>query len=271
MLIQRNVPQRFRRPENLEIHSTYARRMTNINNHRNRHAAWQKVKPIPVKRNAVRKAYNNVRKVSAEFEVPCVKKTFGEKIVRVSCRTIEQLDNIAIILKLLMKFDFIMEIGMPLEYSYKMKSLLLFIKPKHNSLSNSIAKVFQKCTVDYPLFIIEDEHTSVAAEKKLNEVAKEVSEIAEKEKVQTEMEKVQTCTSNLPTDMNNSVQERRKPAHLFCQNGTNMCILTSAEEGRRARELFDTLLLFLKMSIIFLYLYSMCFYHEQEICKPQNP
>jgi hypothetical protein len=264
MVIQTNVPQRFRRPEKLYTKATYARRTTTVNKCKNRNKL-QKVKAVPVKRNAVRKAYNKIRKVSAEFEVRCVKKAFGKGIVRICCRTIQHLDNIAVILEELMKVDFIMEIGMPLEYSYKLKTLVLFIKPKHYSLRNSIAQVFQKCTVDYPLFLVDEEDSSVAAEEKLNEEAKELSEIAEEEIVQTEMENVQTCTSNLPVDMNNSIQEGGKPA----QNETNMCITTSPEEERRERELFDCLLLFLKMGSVFLYLYFM-FDHEEEICKQQN-
>jgi hypothetical protein len=127
-----------------------------------------------------------------------------------------------------------------------MKSLVLFIKPKHDSLSNSIENVFQKCSFRYPVTVIEAEDPSVVAEKKLKELMKEVSQIAEAEKVQAEMEKVQTCTSNLPKDMNNSVQEGEIPAQL----GINMIALKFAEE-----ELVDLLLIFLKIGVIFLSVY----------------
>merc|ERR1712096_196841 len=126
--------------------------------------------------------------------------------------------------------------------------------------TSSIEKVFQKCSFGYPITVIEAEDSSVAAEKKLNEVTKEVSQIAEVEKVPAEMEKVQPCTSNLPQDMNNSVQEEGKPA----QNGTNMCILKSAEDEGREGECFSEFLLLLlfKMGMIFLSLYFI-FFHEK--------
>jgi hypothetical protein len=122
-------------------------------------------------------------------------------MVRVLCRTIPQLDTIGSILEELMKNDFIKEIGMPLEYSCKMKTLVLFIKPRHVSLINSIEKVFQKCTAGYTVIIIEaSKDSSVVAEKKLNK---------------------------LETD--NSVQEREKIA-IIPPNETNMCICECAEE-----------------------------------------
>jgi len=217
-----NVPQRLRRPENLETKATYARRKAIVNNYRNRNA-WQKVKPIPVKRIAVRKAYREIREVSAEFKVPCVKKTVDEKIVRVCCRTIKHLDNIGMIIKELMKLDLIMEIGMPLEYSYKMKSLVLFIKPKTKSLI--IEKVFQKCTVRYPYCTVVDEDPSVAAEKKLNEL-----------------------------EVNDSVQEVEKAAATIAQNEASKCMLksTKKEENETEEVCHDSkIFLFFKYCLIF--------------------
>jgi hypothetical protein len=98
MVIQRNVSQRFRRPEDLYFKAPYAKSTKTVNNYRNRNAL-QKVKTIPVKRIATHNAYDNIRKVAADFAVPCVKKTVAEvgkekQIVRVCCRTIQQLDNI---------------------------------------------------------------------------------------------------------------------------------------------------------------------------------
>lgn len=142
--------------------------------------------------------------------------------MRVCCRTIQQLDNIAAILKEVMKFDFIMEIGMPLEYFYKMKSLVLFIKPKNKHLANSIVRVFYR----YPNMIVETKDPSVSTEKKLNEL-----------------------------EMNDSVQKGEKSATI-AENGRKRCILKSAKEDRRETQGYKfRFLLFLKMSFIFLSLY----------------
>jgi hypothetical protein len=220
------VSQRFRRP--VEINAAYARRTTTVNNYRNRNAWQKKPKTIPVKRIAVHNAYNNVREVSAEFKVPCVKKTFGKEIVRVCCRTIKQLDTIAVILKHLMKVDFIIEIGMPLEYSYKMKTLVLFIKPKNKKISKSIKNVFEKFTVHYPASIVETVHPAVAAEKVLKELI-----------------------------ANGSLQEAATIAQ-------NIRILPAAEEmGNDSEELCHSkLLLFLKIGLIFFSLF-LIFHHEE--------
>jgi len=133
---------------------------------------------------AVHKAYDKVRQVAAEFHVPCVKKTFGATIVRVSCRTIPQLDRIGSILEELMTFDFIMEIGIPLEYSYKMKSLVLSIKAKNKHISNSIENVFKKSKLCYHHFTIEVKRPSDAAENFLKEQETNNS-VQEEEKVAT--------------------------------------------------------------------------------------
>merc|ERR1712034_9465 len=126
-----------------------------------------------------------------------------------------------------------------------MKSLVLFIKPKDDSLSNSITRVFEKCVFGYPCFIVQAEDPCVVAEKRLNELIKEVSQSAKAEKVRAEMEKVQTCTSNLPKAMNNSVQEAEKPAY-------------------ERRELLNPLLLFLKIGIIFLSLHLILHRGQEE-------
>jgi hypothetical protein len=242
------VPQRLRRPENLEIQTTYAKRTTTVNNYRNPNAS-QTLKIVPVKIMAVNKAYFKVREVSAEFKVPCVKKAFGEGIVRVRCRTIQQLDNIAAILKELMLFDFIMEIGMPVEYSYKMKSLVLFIKPKDKEASNIIANLFETNPCRYRYLIVETEDPSVSAEKFLKELTKEVAQILKDATVQADMEK-QTCTSDLPKNMNDSVQEGGQPATNI-QNGPN------EQERLEAEKLFySRLLKLLKICVLLLSLYN---------------
>jgi len=154
---------------------------------------------------------------------------------------------------LLMTFDFIMEIGMPLEYSYKMKSLVLFMKPKHNSSSNSITKVFEKCVFGYRCLIVQAKDPSVVAEKKSNELTKKLTKIVKEEKVRAGIENVLTCTSALPKAMNNSV-----PQEGPTQQGTNMSFLKSTDET--IGELLKPLLFILIIDIIFL---SICLIFDQ--------
>jgi hypothetical protein len=103
-------------------------------------------KPISVsKKIAMENAYVSLRRISKKFKIPVVQKVFGKGIIRVSCRNIVQLDNIALIMKGLMKFHLIAEIGMePLSYSFKMKSLVLLIKPTDAASSKKLDYVFQK-------------------------------------------------------------------------------------------------------------------------------
>jgi len=235
---------RFRRPESLEMVSrsgyvgcsenwvkvpraTYAGRTTTVKNYGNQNAWQERSKNYAVKRDAVRKAYNNVRKIASKFNVPCVKKTFGEEIVRVCCRTIEQLDNIGSILEELMKVDFVMEIGMPLEYVYKMKSLVLFIKPKHKFLRKSLEHAFEESNLEYSCITIEVKYPSVAARKLLKDL-----------------------------ETNNSVQKEETIATIP-QNGTNMSNSESAGERKREMEKLHTTLLILTIGIIVLLLYIM--------------
>merc|ERR1712096_146431 len=175
-----------------------------------------------VKRIAVHNAYDKVRQVAAAFNIPCVKKTFGSTIVRASCRTIPQLDKIGSILEELMTFNFIIEIGIPLEYSYKMKSLVLFINAKNKRIGNSIKNVFEESKLDYRHFMIKVENPSVAAEKVLKE-----------------------------QETNNSVQEEAKVARIP-QNGTKLSNWKSAEKRTREIEQLHSILCILTMGFIFL-------------------
>jgi hypothetical protein len=125
---------------------------------------------------------------------------------------------------------------MPLEYSNKMKSLVLFIKPKNKKICKNIEEVFDRCKFRYPQSVVEVNHPEVAAEK----FSKEVK-------------------------MNNSIQKGQKVA----QNVTHMCILESAkEETREMTEFFNpTLLVLLKIGLIFfsLFLIFKFFDHDNVI------
>jgi hypothetical protein len=84
-----------------------------------------------------------------------VKKAYGSGIIRVCCRTVIQLNNITLLLKELIDCELIEAIGMPLTYDYKMKTLVLFIKPTNPNASLKLDQVFEKCVFGYHHLIIE--------------------------------------------------------------------------------------------------------------------
>jgi len=117
------------------------------------------------KRIAVKTAHVSLLKTLKEFNIPCVNQTFGLRIVRVCCRSVVQLDNIAFILKELLKYHLIEEVRMPLEYCYKMRSLVLFLKSVDLESHTIVERVFQKCLFKYHYNLIEIKYPEAAAEK----------------------------------------------------------------------------------------------------------
>jgi len=121
-----------------------------------------------MKRISVESSHASLRKILSEYNIPLVKKTFGTKIVRVCCRTIDQIKNIPLIIKELIQCNLIKEIGMPLEYAYKMKSLLLFLKPVNVQLHKKLDHVFEEHPLKFYHLVIDVEYSTVAA----NEILK---------------------------------------------------------------------------------------------------
>jgi hypothetical protein len=64
------------------------------------------------------------------------------------------LNNISFIIKELLTFGLIKEIGMPLQYDYKMKTLVLFIKPTDVEAMTKLDHVFQRCNFGYSHLVI---------------------------------------------------------------------------------------------------------------------
>jgi len=122
-----------------------------------------------VKRNAVKRAYSSFCQLLKEFNIPCVKTTFGLGIVRVCCRSVVQLDNITPIMKVLVEAHLIEEVGMPLEYSYKMKSLVLFLKPTDMEASMHLDQVFEICSFEYHHLVTDVKHPTTAKKEKIEE------------------------------------------------------------------------------------------------------
>merc|ERR1712072_937180 len=103
-------------------------------------------------------------------------------------RRIKQLDHIAVMLEELMNFGLIKEIGMPVEYSYKMKSLVLFITPKKLHESAIISKVFSTSSIQFPNTIVEVARP-LPDQKLLN--AKRKKKVPEKVKTKPEIVKAE--------------------------------------------------------------------------------
>jgi len=119
------------------------------------------------KRMNVKNTHDGLRKICEEFGIPIVKKTFGKNIVRVCCRSVIQLQNIVFIIKQLVNSNLIQEIGMPLEYDYQMRTLVLFIKPVNDFASTAAAMndVFNQNFLQYRHHVIEVDYPTFEANK----------------------------------------------------------------------------------------------------------
>jgi hypothetical protein len=133
---------------------------------------------IPIKRLAVHSAYYSLREIFHEFSIPCVKKTIGTGIVRICARSLVQLDNITLIMKELLEVNLIEEIGMPLEYAYKMKTLVLFLKPADFSSSMKLEHVFEKCSFKYHYIVIDVKYPVSSAKEKIKKKANPIEKLA---------------------------------------------------------------------------------------------
>jgi len=148
---------------------TYNHTTLKMPNHKNRRDTYNP--SMSTKKKTVKNAYGCLRKILREFNVPVVKKTFGNKIVRVCCRTIAQLENISRMMKELLLSDLIQEVGMPLEYTYKMKTLVIFIKPVNVVSRMKLTYVFEECSLKYNNVAIDVESPTIAAKEIFKEEA----------------------------------------------------------------------------------------------------
>jgi len=126
----------------------------------------EKILPV-IKRNAVINAHVSLREILKKFNIPCVKRTFGLGILRICCESVIQLDNITLIIKAMLQLCLIKEIGMPLEYSDEMQTLVLFVKTADIESSMILDRVFQKCSFRYNYLLIDIEYPTAAAKKTL--------------------------------------------------------------------------------------------------------
>jgi len=123
----------------------------------------------PIKKIAVKNAYSSLRRILKEFNIPCVKKTFGSGIVSVYCRSIIQLENITRIVKELLESRLIEEVGMPLNYSHKFKTLVVHLKPVDKKSITKVNQVFQNCIFEYHHVVSDVENPKAVAKESLEE------------------------------------------------------------------------------------------------------
>jgi len=117
---------------------------------------------VLIKRALVKNTYYSLREIFEEFNIPCVEKTFGIGIVRISVRNRDQIENINSIMKELLELFLIDEIGMPMEYAEKFRSLVLFLRPVDIESTNKIHQVFQESPFQFNRVVLGVEYPTTA-------------------------------------------------------------------------------------------------------------
>merc|ERR1712096_63571 len=125
----------------------------------------KQVKVDRVKILAVQHAHECVSRTLRERKIRHVLRTQGNDVVRICCKTIAQLQSINAILNELMHHMYIQEIGMPLNYAYKMKSLVLFIKPFDVTCSKKIESKFKNSGLNFHITVFDASNGLPCAEK----------------------------------------------------------------------------------------------------------
>lgn len=108
----------------------------------------------PTKRSAVRIAYNRLLKLFQEFNIDHVKTTSGDGLIRICCRTFEQLADIPSLIKIIFQKNLIVEIGMPIKHSFKMKTLVMHLKPVDLKSRIEIHNIFDQAFCQYNVLLL---------------------------------------------------------------------------------------------------------------------
>lgn len=156
---------------------------------------------LPVKRISVQYAHISVNQLLQNRDIRCIQKTHGKGVVRVCSRTVSQLQNTAIILEKLIDENLIDEIGMPLDYAYKMKSLVLFIRPKNMDATEKIEMKFRSSGLNYHLTVFDVksvqerlEEAKPTENKSQEIIPRKLTTVSQKEATQTIPKKSPTPT-----------------------------------------------------------------------------
>jgi hypothetical protein len=110
---------------------------------------------LPVKRISVQYAHVSVSRLLQQHKIRYIRKTHGKGVVRICSRTVTQLQHTAIIVAKIIDENLIEEIGMPLDYAYKMKSLVLFIKPVDKDATRKIEKKFRNSGLKFHITVFD--------------------------------------------------------------------------------------------------------------------
>jgi len=115
------------------------------------------------KRCAVQTAYNEILKLFQEFKIHHVKEVSGTRIIRICCRSFAQLKDIPCAMKIIFPKKLVAEIGMPLKYEYKFKTMVMHLKLIDGSSKNEIYDFFTRRSCDYFLTLVNSPETQMAA------------------------------------------------------------------------------------------------------------
>lgn len=110
---------------------------------------------LPIKRISVQYAHVSVSQLLQHHKIRYIQKTHGKGVVRICSRTVAQLQNTAIIIEKVIDENLIEEIGMPLDWFYKMKSLILFIKPVDQNATMQIEKKFRNSGLNFHITVFD--------------------------------------------------------------------------------------------------------------------
>jgi len=117
------------------------------------------------KRCAVRNAHGELLKLFQELVFHHTKRVSGAVLIRICCRTFEQLQDILSATEIVFQKNLIAEIGMPLEHNYKMKTLVMHLKPVNTPSAIEIYDIFNKRSCAYHVLLLKSS-TSEMEEKK---------------------------------------------------------------------------------------------------------
>jgi len=106
------------------------------------------------KRSAVRIAHNELLKLFQEFNITHVNEVSGAALIRICCRTFDQLQDISSATKIILQKNLITKIGMPTKHNYKFKTLVLYLKPIDVASSIEIYNLLLQRSCDYLVTLV---------------------------------------------------------------------------------------------------------------------
>lgn len=141
------------------------------------------------KRAAAKQAYNTISRECEKLNIPHVEKVIGPNIVRICCRTFDQMTNMGRLIREIGKRDLVLQMGMPLRWALNKKTLVIYIKAKSTEDGLKIKAVFQKSMLNFRMSIInvieEDNHNNVIEQENLNSPIIDKSQVVQTTSVES--------------------------------------------------------------------------------------